>query len=72
MKVKLRHVAPIFDFCGPVVARWVGGPRSKVANLIRVDMLTMYLPSFRAVALILAEEIYGNRGALQSGCKVLQ
>ena len=55
IEVKLKS-GPIFDFGGP----WGRGhPRvaAQKAKILKFNMLTVLLPTFRALALILAEEI---------------
>ena len=63
IEVKLEN-DPIFDFGGP----WGRGhPRgaAQKAKIKKFNMLAVLLPSFRALALILAEEIAGKKGHCQ-------
>ena len=66
IEVKLEN-DPIFYFGGP----WGRGhPRgaAQKAKIWKFNMLTVLLPNFRALALILTEEIAGKKGH----CELLQ
>ena len=66
IEVKLKS-GPVFDFGGP----WGRGhPRgaAQIAKILKVNMLTVLLPNFRALEFILTEEIAGKKGH----CELLQ
>ena len=60
IEVKLKS-GPVFDFGGP----WgLGHPRgaAQKAKIKKFNMLAVLMLNFRALALILAEEIAGKKG----------
>ena len=66
IEVKLGN-DPVFDFGGPWGRGHPWGAAQK-AKIHKLNMLAVLLPNFRALVLILAEEIAGKKGHF----KVLQ